>query len=132
MKTVVLNQGGTRERVVPLSEIQIIDIRPLALFVPRPDWVSAILNYYPDLVNFLDVLLRGKSLPRQFFVPDLWHPSRVLPKQEREMLLEMWGLGHDLARNAGCRQNPASPLGSKHGDFYRDVQGSIYLPSREE
>ena len=56
-------------------------------------------------------------------MPDLWDTSLHLPKQEREMMLEVWHLGHDLARGIGYEIS--DPV-----DFIRnEVGGTVYRRS---
>jgi len=62
-----------------------------------------------------------RELPEEFFVPDLFNTGIRLPKEEREMMLDMWHLGHDLPIGAGYESG--DPL-----DFIRnDVGGTVFV-----
>src|SRR5689334_21365013 len=94
-------KGGTAEREVPLSEIEIRDIRTALLFAPGPDWMPAVERYHDALVSLLEKALADAELPERFFVPDLWHHGIELRPEEQGMVVDMWSLGHDLAKGLG-------------------------------
>ena len=112
-KSIIRARGGTAEREVQLSDIIIQDIQIIPLFLrPRrkKQWIAAVVSYYEKLKLLLRVAQEESSeLPNEFFVPDLWHPSQELPKEEREILLDMWGLGHDLCRGLGYTHSSSLP-----------------------
>jgi hypothetical protein len=121
VKSIIRSKGGTREREVQVSDIVIYDIRTSPLFLPDGRWINAVVRYYEDLGLLLGAVRADLDLPAEFFVPDLWDTSMRLPAQEREMMLEVWNLGHDLAKGVGY--SPADP-----GDFIRnDVGGRVYV-----
>jgi len=121
VKSIVRAKGGTLEREVQVSDIVIHDIRTSPLFLPDERWIHAVQRYYEDLGLLLGAVRAGLDLPTEFFVPDLWHTSMMLPAQERQMMLDMWLLGHDLAQGVGYSK--ADP-----GDFIRNgVGGTVYV-----
>jgi hypothetical protein len=58
-------------------------------------------------------------LPAEFFVPELWDTSILLPAREGEMMLDMWHSGHHLAKGVGY--GPADPA-----DFIRNGLGVLF------
>ena len=121
IKTIIRAKGGTAEREVPVSDIEIYDIRTSPLFLPDERWIVAVERYYEDLGLLLGAVRADLELPAEFFVPDLWDTGIKLPAEERGMMLDMWHLGHDLAEGVGyTRAEPA--------DFIRNgVGGTVYL-----
>ncbi len=101
VKSIIRAKGGTGEREVSIADIVIYDVRACPLFLPDERWIGAVSRYYDDLVALLAAVRADGKLPEEFFVPDLWHTSILLPTQEREMMLDMWHLGHDLAEGVG-------------------------------
>ena len=101
VKSIMRAKGGTAEREVSIADIVIYDVRAFPLFLPDERWIGAVSHYYDDLVGLLAAVRADGKLPEEFFVPDLWHTSILLPLQEREMMLDMWHLGHDLAAGIG-------------------------------
>jgi hypothetical protein len=103
IKSIVRAKGGTAEREVQVSDVVIYDIRTSPLFLPDERWIYAVERYYEDLGLLLGTVRADLDLPAEFFVPDLWDAAIKLPAQEREMMLDMWHLGHDLAKGVGYR-----------------------------
>jgi hypothetical protein len=121
IKSIVRAKGGTAERKVPVSDIVIHDIRSSPLFLPDERWIKAVVRYYEDLGVLLAAVRADLELPSEFFVPDLWDTAIKLPTQEREMMLDMWHLGHDLARGVGYGLADVT-------DFVRNgVGGTVYI-----
>jgi hypothetical protein len=127
IKSIIRAKGGTAEREVQLSDVVIHDIRTFPLFLPDKRWIKVVARYHEDLGLLLGSVRANLELPSELFVPDLWDTSRKLPAQERAMMLDMWSLGHDLARGVGY--TPADPA-----DCLRNgVGGTVYLkPSAEK
>jgi hypothetical protein len=101
IESIVRARHGTGRREVRISEIVVHDIRTFPLFLPDERWIAATARYYDDLVGFLDAVRADRELPAEFFVPDLWDTAVKLPHTERELMLDVWQLGHDLARELG-------------------------------
>ena len=101
LRIVTRGNGGSEKQEVKIEDIAVFDIRSLSLFTPYKRWASAIMRYHTDLNCLLQAAKSQQALPNEFFVPDLWEPSLHLPKEEREMLIDMWHLGHDLAESVG-------------------------------
>jgi hypothetical protein len=121
LKKIVRAKGGTREREVHIADIVVPDVRSSPLFLPDERWISAVARYYDDLTSLLTAIREDRQLPREFFVPDLWDTSLRLPNEEREMMRDMWGLGHDLARGVGYEDGDPA-------DFIRNgVGGTVYV-----
>jgi len=121
IKSIIRAKGGTAEREVRLSEIVIPDVRALPLFLPDERWIGAVARYYEDLGLLLGTARAGLPLPREFFVPDFWDTSIKLPSQDREIMLDVWHLGHDLARGLGYKPTDSD-------DFIRNgVGGTVYV-----
>jgi hypothetical protein len=121
IKSIMRAKGGSAEREVRVADIVVHDIRSSPLFLPDVRWIYAVEHYYEDLGLLLGAVRADLDLPAEFFVPDLWDTALRLPAQERELMLDMWHLGHDLARGVGYR--PGDP-----GDFIRhDVGGAVYV-----
>ena len=153
VKSIIRAKGAAGEREVGIADIVIYDVRACPLFLPDERWIGAVSHYYDDLVALLATVRADGKLPQEFFVPDLWHTSILLPMQEHEMMLDMWHLGHDLAKGigynllsgrlypqqrrrcglsqvlAGCRKEGVSPL---RGNFdpspRRDCEITASLP----
>lgn len=123
VKSIIRAKGGTAEREVRIADIVIFDIRAFPLFLPDERWIGAVSRYYDDLVSLLATVRADGKLPQEFFVPDLWDTAIKLPRQDREMMLDMWHLGHELAKGAGYKNGyPA--------DFIRNnVGGSVFRKS---
>ena len=119
IKSIIRAKGGTQEREVQISDIVIYDIRSSPLFLPDERWIPAVERYYEDRL-LLGAIRAELALLREFFVPDLWDTGIKLPAEEREMMLDMWHLGHDLAQAVGYRE-------TDRGDFIRNgVGGRVY------
>ena len=122
--SVVRARGGTAERTVQLSDIVIYDFRTAFLFAPGPDWMEIVEQYYEDLGMLLGAARAQLKLPEEFFVPDLWHHSIQLRPEEGEAAIDMWSLGHDLAKGLGYKRGIRMDRNSNQ------VIGAIYvLPS---
>ena len=101
IESIIRSKGGKSEREVQLSDIAVHDIRTSPVFLPDERWIGAVERYYNDLCSLLATIRAGLSLPDEFFIPDLWDTSNKLTEGEREMMLDMWHLGYDLAKAAG-------------------------------
>jgi hypothetical protein len=124
IESIIRAKGGTEEREVRIENIVIHDIRTSPLFLPDERWIGAVARYYDDLVALLEAVREDMEFPEEFFVPDLFHTGIRLPKEEREMMLDMWHLGHDLAIGADYESGDVM-------DFLRnDVGGTVFV--REE
>lgn len=122
-KKIVRARGGTREREVDIADIIVPEVRSSPLFLPDKRWIGAVARYYDDVTGLLAAIREDCQLPKEFFVPDLWDTSFRLPKEEREMMLDIWELGHALARSVGYGH--ADPT-----DFIRNrVGGTVYTRS---
>jgi hypothetical protein len=113
--------GGTRQREVAVSDIVVADVRCSPLFLPDERWISAVSRYYDDLSALLSRVREDAGLPAEFFVPDLWDTANKLPGEERELMLDMWLLGHDLARGVGYTRTDTQD------DVRNGVGGSVYV-----
>ena len=126
IKSIIRAKGGTAEREVRIENIVIHDIRVSPLFLPDERWIGAVARYYDDLVALLEAVREDMELPEEFFVPDLFHTAILLRKEERDMMLDMWHLGHDLAAGAGYENR--DPM-----DFIRnDVGGTVFVRAERE
>lgn len=121
IESIIRAKGGTGRREVRIESIVIHDIRTSPLFLPDERWIGAVARYHDDLVALLEAVREDTELPEEFFVPDLFHTAILLRKEEREMMLDMWHLGHDLAIGAGYESG--DPM-----DFIRnDVGGTVFV-----
>ena len=116
VKSIIRAKSGAARREVSTADIVIHDVRACPLFLPDERWIGAVSHYYDDLVALLAAVRADGKLPQEFLVPDLWHTSILLPMQEREMMLDMWHLGHDLAEGIGYEScYPADGIRNKVG-----------------
>jgi len=121
IKSIIRAKGGRDEREVQIADIVIHDIRSSPLFLPDERWIKAVERYHEDLGILLGCVRAGLELPKEFFVPDLWDTSTKLPAEEREMMVDMWHLGHDLATGVGYHSADAT-------DFIRNgVGGTVFI-----
>ncbi len=122
VQSIIRAKGGTAERTVQLTDIVIQDIRVFPLFLPDKRWIKAVSEYYEELGLLLGAARADIALPMEFFVPDLWNTSIKLPSQECEIMLDMWNLGHDLARGLGYRRGSDGDDSIRHG-----LRGTVYV-----
>jgi hypothetical protein len=128
IKSIIRSPEGRARREVKVSDIVIHDIRASPLFLPDKRWIAATARYYEDLSLLLAAVRADLELPGEFFVPDLWDTAIKLPAQERDAMLDVWGLGYDLAQAVGYTRAEA-------GDIFRnDVAGAVFVrvPSANE
>jgi len=125
IKYIVRARGGTSERRVAVSEILVPDVRSSMAIQFRQDRAN-IYRLFDDLTALLDVVRRGAELPNNFYVPDLWHSALSMPPKEEELVLELWQLSHDLAREIGFIQ-----IGQSDKAIQQDF-GSLYLKQAPE
>lgn len=92
---------GTNRREVQLADIVVPDVRSSPLFLPDKRWIAAVSRYFVDLNLLLASARAGLTLPAEFFVPDLYDTATKLRAEEKEMMLDMWHLGGDLAEGLG-------------------------------
>ena len=103
-RRLVRNPHGSMRREVPLADVAIADVRSYALYLPNKDkhWINGVTRYYEELSLFLAAMQAGLELPESLYVPDLWHlATRLAPGEEREQVLDVWSLGHDLGESVG-------------------------------
>lgn len=98
--TITRSHGGTAAHEVPLATLTAPEFAELLLFLPDRRWLIAAELYQRELAQLLAGLRGERVLPASFFVPDFWHSSTCLPKQDGAILCDAWGLGYDLARAA--------------------------------
>ena len=121
IESIIRANGGTAEREVRIENIMIHDIRTSPLFLPDERWIGAVVRYYDDLVALLEAVREDMEIPEEFFVPDLLHTAIRLSKEEREMMLDMWHLGHDLAIGAGYESGDPMDV------IRNDVGGTVFV-----
>ena len=121
IRGIIRAKGGTAQREVLIADITVADVRCSPLFLPDERWIAAVSRYYDDLCALLDAVRADAELPIEFFVPDLWSTANKLPGEEKELMLDVWHLGHDLAEGVGY-----SPSDSPD-DVRNCVGGTVFV-----
>lgn len=121
IRSITRAKGGTAEREVNIDDIKLHDVRSSPLFLPDERWIKAVSVYHDDLRLLLAAVRQDLDLPDEFFVPDLWDTAIKLPGEEREAMLDMWYLGHDLARAVGYTR------AHDNDDVRNGVGGAVYV-----
>jgi hypothetical protein len=121
--SIIRAKGGIAERQVAITDITIADVRSFTLFLPDERWIGAMARYHEDLSMLLAAIKADYALPEEFFVPDLWDTAMKLPSGERELMIDVWTLGKDLADAVGYVRGDMA-------DFIRNgVGGTVYVRS---
>src|SRR4051812_662843 len=119
-RMIVRAKGGTAEHTAPVASLVVTDIRPYAtLCIDDPRRGTAILRFHEDLTALLAAVQNGEEPPEEFFVPDLWGASALLPPEDASLLQEAWHLGHDLGQSVYAGE-------ADHDAVRHRVSGALY------
>lgn len=114
------SRGGTKERVVFISEISVPIVPTIRSEKFLKLWEPSAHQLRTDVLTILDELRARRVPAADLFVPNFWKAAVKLPEEHREPLLELWHLAHDIGREF-FRMEP-----ERFRVDRQNVQGMIY------
>ena len=98
--TIIRSQGGTKERIVHLSDIVVPDVPAMSTNDINEQWIASASKLRSDLIQILAALHDGTPMPMDLFVPNYWKAAIDLPSAQEAPMLELWHLAHDIGKAA--------------------------------
>jgi hypothetical protein len=130
-ESIIRSRGGTAEREIQIGDLVVPDVSSSTAIMLNAERTD-IYRLYDDVTTLLNAVRSGTNMPDKIFVPDLWHTAIKLPPREQEVVLDLWHLGHDLAKETeyeldSAQDKATNGFGSLYVRRYNGIKHSVFL-----